>query len=86
VPLTRGEPSQRRVANTWCLVASKRAREAPANSGASVASSRQLHIGPLPERRPIAARRSWNQPTTRIARERPAAPGSPIHGTTASGA
>src|SRR5665647_1464921 len=62
------------------------ATEAPELAGASVASSRQLHIGLLPERRPIAARRSWNQPTTRIARERPAAPGSPIHGTTASGA
>src|SRR3954449_6679652 len=38
VPLTRGAPSLRRVARTWCLVASNLARTAAARSGASLSN------------------------------------------------
>ena len=45
IPLTRGEPSRRRVARTLCLWASKAALARPASSGAAASISAQLAMG-----------------------------------------
>ena len=50
VPLTRGAPSERSVASTWCLVASKRARTAECELGFGALHDTPVDVAGSPRR------------------------------------